>query len=100
MAYNCWFSQFHNFIYYQATIQRSVITSNKFLPLNGMLVNRPFALRGHVTSFLLKKSNCHKISALNGFALKFGMQDNFDVLYQFFGISRISTPCLKGGLVT
>ena len=31
---------------------------------------------------LLKKSNCHKISPSDGFDLKFGMQDNFDVLYK------------------
>ena len=33
---------------------------------------------------LLKKSNCHKISPFNGFGLKFGMQNNFDMLFQFF----------------
>ena len=33
-------------------------------------------------TILLKKSNCHKISPLDGFDLKFGMQDNFDVLYK------------------
>ena len=30
-----------------------------------------------------KKSSCHKTSSLNDFALKFGMQDNFDVLCRF-----------------
>ena len=31
---------------------------------------------------LLKKSNSHKISPLDGFDLKFAMQDNFDLLYK------------------
>ena len=35
-----------------------------------------------------KKSNCHKISPLNGLALKFGMQDNFDVPCQIWYVRQ------------
>ena len=50
--------------------------------LEGKVVPSNMAANTNHTT-LLKKSNCHKISPLNGFALKVGMQDNFDVLCPF-----------------
>ena len=35
----------------------------------------------------LEKSNCNKISRLNGFALEFGLKDNFDVPCQILASS-------------
>ena len=50
--------------------------------VGGQIVPSNMAANTNHTT-LLKKLNCHNISPLNGFALKFGMQDNFGVLGQF-----------------